>query len=275
MQNKLTTEVFYVKNSNTNENRKKYGNLSFYLVLALCAVMIGVSCWFAYTQTADNLTIRLDSALDSANDAAAKLPETGISPIPQETAMTSAREAAYVPQTVSIQPEADAAQDAELQEAAVIQPETHAESTGETTTETVPADAPAAYPIVGEVIGSFSNGELVKSATTGVWQTHNGIDIAAAAGDEVRAMADGVVEAVEEDPLWGVSVTIDHQNGVRSRYCNLNAGLAVNTGDSVTCGMVIGAVGSTADMESALPSHLHFEVMQGASYVDPAAYIQE
>lgn len=275
MQNKLTAEVFYVKNSNTNENRKNYGNLSFYLVLALCAVMIGVSCWFAYTQTADNLTIRLDSALDSANDAAARLPETGISPIPQETAMTSAGAAAYVPQTVNIQPEIAPTQAAELQEAAVIQPETHAESTAETTTETIPADAPAAYPIVGEVLGAFSNGELVKSATTGVWQTHNGIDIAAAAGDEVRAMADGVVEAVEEDPLWGVSVTIDHQNGVRSRYCNLNAGLSVNTGDTVTCGMVIGAVGNTADMESAMPSHLHFEVMQGASYVDPAAYIQE
>ncbi len=275
MQNKLTAEVFYVKNTNTNENRKNYGNLSFYLVLALCAVMIGVSCWFAYTQTADNLTIRLDSALDSANDAAAGLTESGISPIPQETAMTSAREAAYVPETVNIQPEADTAEAAELQEAALIRTESHAESTAETTTETIPADAPAAYPIVGEVIGAFSNGELVKSATTGVWQTHNGIDIAAAVGDEVRAMADGVVEAVEEDPLWGVSVTIDHQNGVRSRYCNLNAGLSVNTGDTVTCGMVIGAVGNTADMESAMPSHLHFEVMQGASYVDPAAYIEE
>ena len=274
MQNKLTTEVFYVKNSNTNENRKKYGNLSFYLVLALCAVMIGVSCWFAYTQTADNLTIRLDSALDSANDAAARLPETGISPIPQETAMTSAREAAYVPQTVSIQPEADAAQDAELQEAAVIQPETHAESTGETTTETVPADAPAAYPIVGEVIGAFSNGELVKSATTGVWQTHNGIDIAAEAGTKVCSAADGTVYTVYDDETMGTTVVIRHDGGYVTKYSSLAEEVSVSVGQAVSSGDVIGTVGCTALLETAIGDHVHFSVTCNGEDVDPNAFLE-
>ncbi len=258
--------MLFVKNSNTNETKNKYGNLSFYLVLALCAAMIGVSCWFAYTQTADNLTMQLDSALDSANDLTARLPETDITPIPTE-AETTAAPAVYVPPAATRLPETDSVPET----TAAVRPENTAAS--ETVTETTSMTAKPAYPITGEVIGAFSNGELVKSATTGVWQTHNGIDIAAAPGDEVRAMADGVIDAVEDDPLWGVSVTIDHQNGVQSRYCNLNAGLTVNTGDQVTGGTVIGAVGNTADMESGMEPHLHFEVLQGGAYVDPAAYI--
>ena len=261
-----------MKNSNPNENRNKYGNLSFYLVLVLCAVMIGVSCWFAYTQTADDLTIQLDSALHSANDAAAGMQEAESSPAVTET---TARSAAHVPEAVTTLPETAPETSAKTQDAAAVYAETQPQTTEAAAEAAVSANAPIAYPIVGEIIAPFSNGELVKSATTGVWQTHNGIDIAASAGDEVRAMSDGVVEAVEEDPLWGICVTIDHKNGVRSRYCNLNAGLTVNTGDSVTCGMVIGAVGTTADMESALESHLHFEVMQGGTYIDPASYIHE
>ncbi len=247
-----------MKNTNTNENKSKYGNLGFYLVLALCTAMIGVSCWFAYTQTAENLSIQLDSALESANDLAAAMPETNV---PRTETQPTTQEHSYVP---SVKAETSAAPAAAV--------------TSETTTAvtTAPSDTQiqSAYPIVGEVIGAFSKGELVKSATTGVWQTHNGVDIAAASGDEVRAISKGVVEAVEEDPLWGVCVTIDHQNGITSRYCNLNADLSVNTGDKVDCGTVIGTVGESADVESALPSHLHFEIKQGNMYLDPVAYIE-
>ncbi len=246
-----------MKNTNTSESKSKYGNLGFYLVLALCTAMIGVSCWFAYTQTAENLSIQLDSALESANDLAAAMPETNI---PRTETQPTTQEPAYVP---PVKTETTAAP------AAAVTPETTAAATRPSADE-----IQTAYPIVGEVIGAFSKGELVKSATTGVWQTHNGVDIAAASGDEVRAVSKGVVEAVEEDPLWGVCVTIDHQNGITSRYCNLNADLSVNTGDNVECGTVIGSVGESADVESALPSHLHFEIKQGNMYLDPVSYIE-
>lgn len=253
-----------MKNSNTNENKNKYGNLGFYLVIALCAVMIGVSCWFAYTQTADNLEMQLDSALESANDlTAARYTQPAVTET--QTPETSAHAAVYVP--------------AAEEKAAETNPETTAlaaavplVSTETIVTETTAVSVPV-YPLAGEIIGEFSNGELVKSSTTGVWQTHNGVDIAGSLGDEVCAMDSGIVEAVEEDPLWGVCVTIDHRNGFKSRYCSLNAGLAVNVGDSVSAGMVIGAVGDTADMESSLGAHLHFEVMNGKSYIAPAEYI--
>ena len=121
----------------------------------------------------------------------------------------------------------------------------------------------------------FSHGDLVKSPTTGVWQTHNGLDIAASLGEDVRAVAGGVVTQVEEDALWGVTVTIDHKNGVLSRYCNLSQGLAVAVGDAVEAGMVIGTIGSTADVESGEPSHLHLEILKDGDYTDPEAFLPE
>ena len=80
-------------------------------------------------------------------------------------------------------------------------------------------------PIEGEILNPFSNFELVKSKTTGVWQTHNGVDISGNLGDEIKAMTSGTVIEVTEDALWGVCVTIDHGNGITARYCNLNKAL--------------------------------------------------
>ena len=113
----------------------------------------------------------------------------------------------------------------------------------------------------------------MKSPTTGIWQTHNGIDIAGNQGDTVCAIDAGIVKNVENNALWGITVTIEHQNGIISRYCSLNNGLSVNTGDKVENGTIIGAVGNTADIESAMPTHLHFELMQGEHYLNPVEYL--
>ncbi|MDE6087085.1 MAG: peptidoglycan DD-metalloendopeptidase family protein [Oscillospiraceae bacterium] len=148
------------------------------------------------------------------------------------------------------------------------------ETTEEPTESVFVPSTPSCYPLDGEIIETFSNGELVKSATTGVWQSHNGIDIAGTLGDAVCAMNSGIVKNIENNALWGVTITIDHQNGIYSRYCNLNTGVTVNAGDHVEAGTIIGAVGDTADIESAMDTHLHFEVLRGEIYLDPVAYIQ-
>ncbi len=246
------------KNTNSESQRRKRSQLGFYAVLALCSAMIAVSCWFAFTQTTDDLSMQLESALDSAQDMASAELWTTTEP-PATFPETTAREAAIAAPVMTEPPT----------EMTIPATETPAETAAVMQTA---AKLPV-YPVKGEILAPFSNGELVKSATTGVWQTHNGIDIACEPGTEIRAMDAGMVSAVEEDPLWGVCVTIDHQNGIFSRYCNLDAALAVNTGDAVNHGMVIGKAGRTADIESAGDSHIHFEVMQGESYIDPAAYI--
>ena len=77
---------------------------------------------------------------------------------------------------------------------------------------------PNVMPVNGEVIKPFSNGELVKSETLGVWKTHDGVDIKGDTGTQVKAMNHGTVTKVWEDALWGNCVTIDHGDGIESHY---------------------------------------------------------
>ena len=51
-------------------------------------------------------------------------------------------------------------------------------------------------PIENEVIWEYSNGELVKSETLGVWKTHDGMDIAASVGTDVKAACTGKVKEI-------------------------------------------------------------------------------
>ena len=68
-------------------------------------------------------------------------------------------------------------------------------------------------PADGEILEAFSDGELVKSRTLSVWKTHDGIDIAAAQGENVKSICAGTVSEVTDDPMMGITVVIDHGSG--------------------------------------------------------------
>lgn len=134
--------------------------------------------------------------------------------------------------------------------------------------EPTPEPVAFAWPLEGEIIGAFSPEALVWSETLGQWQAHPGIDIAAAAGEAVAVCADGTVTDAWLDPLWGNVVEITHREGYVSAYANLNSLNMVSVGDEVALGQVIGAVGNSADCESELPWHLHFELRKDGAPVD-------
>ncbi len=131
-------------------------------------------------------------------------------------------------------------------------------------------------PVNGDIINPFSGDELVKDATLGDWRTHNGIDIGCNGGKEVYAFGDGTVQNIEDTDLWGTVVTVDHAGGFTGRYCLLAKETAVKIGQKIKMGDLIGAVGDgkSAINESALPTHLHFELLKDNKYVDPTAQIQ-
>jgi murein DD-endopeptidase MepM/ murein hydrolase activator NlpD len=128
-------------------------------------------------------------------------------------------------------------------------------------------------PVNGDIINPFSEGELVKDSTLGVWRTHDGVDIKADVGTPVKAMNKGTVIEVREDPLWGNCIVIDHGSGVTGYYYSLSKAMNVVEGDRVNAGEVIGAVGDTAECEAAELSHLHFALKKNGSWIDPIEYI--
>ncbi len=128
-------------------------------------------------------------------------------------------------------------------------------------------------PVNGEILAAYSEGELVKTGG-GVWRTHDGIDIAAAEGTDVKSMTSGTVTDVYNDPLWGCCVTVDHGNTLSGCYFGLSPELAVSVGDTLNAGDVIGKVGNTADIESDSGPHLHFALKYENRWIDPISYIE-
>lgn len=98
---------------------------------------------------------------------------------------------------------------------------------------------------------------------------HWGVDLAAPEGTDICCFADGTVGVVGESVLLGKYLTVQHADGIETLYAHCSA-IGVASGDAVSCGDVLGAVGSTGNATGA---HLHFEVHDGTTYLDPAAYL--
>lgn len=113
----------------------------------------------------------------------------------------------------------------------------------------------------------------MRKDPSGARRMHNGIDMAAASGTDVKAAADGTIVGVNTMmPGYGNMVEIKHKGKLMTRYAHLKT---INTqfGAKVKKGQVIGTVGSTGNVRGNDPSHLHFELLQGDTRVDPLKYL--
>lgn len=128
-------------------------------------------------------------------------------------------------------------------------------------------------PVAGSEIFGYSMEALSYNQTTRDWRVHNGIDLAAEAGTQIVAAADGEVFSVKEDEALGHTVIIRHDEGYTTRYGSLAEEVMVKAGDQVTAGQTIGYAGESAITESALGSHVHFSVTRHDIPMDPAEYL--
>ena len=120
----------------------------------------------------------------------------------------------------------------------------------------------------------YAKDNLIYSETLEEWVTHYGIDIKADKTTVVKASAGGTIKSIKNDPRYGITVTIEHDNGYQSVYANLLTAEFVKEGEKVEQGQTIGTVGNTATFEIADDPHLHFEILKDGEYVDPSLYIK-
>ena len=161
----------------------------------------------------------------------------------------------------------------------VIATQPRQESTGPAPTEqTAPKSAAkkklkVVSPVAGQEIFGYSMETLSYNETTRDWRVHNGVVLAAEEGTPVCAACDGTVMAVREDDVMGNTVEIRHEGGYTTCYSSLGEELAVSAGDTVTAGQTIGYAGSTALVETAMGSHVHFSVTSQGDPMDPAEFL--
>lgn len=220
----------------SNNFFKKFGAQGYYIALILCACAIGISGYLYYRNATQN-----DPALqDPTTDVGLQDPTVDNLPVG------------------GTQPGDDQLQGTE---------------------PTVPNEKPEQMPLktqtplAGNIISSHAVDCLAYNETTRDWRTHNGIDIAAEAGTEVRAAANGTVYTVFSDDAYGTTVVVRHTDGYVTVYSSLDKDVAVTVGDTVTMGQTIGKVGNTALLETAIGDHLHFSVSRNDQPVDPMDFL--
>lgn len=140
--------------------------------------------------------------------------------------------------------------------------------------EEVAKDPSFIKPVEGEKIKDYSKDNLVYSSTLDEWTTHLGIDFAAEKTDVVKASAKGKIKSIKNDPRYGLTVVIEHENGFESIYSSLLTAEFVKVGEEIEQGQTIATVGNTARFEIADETHLHFEIKKDGINVDPNIYIK-
>lgn len=228
-----------------NKIKSLLGGGGFYAVLALCVVAVGVGGYFLLLRQEPQQEVPEETP-DVQTTAPAELPEH--EPVVETVPMEEPEE-----------------------REPVSMPEVTVDDTP------VAAEAPSVVvsPLQGEVVAAFSVDQLLYNETLDDWRTHDGVDIAATAGDAVLAASAGTVLSVSNDPMMGTTVVIGHSGGYETTYANLQTDPLVEEGESVSAGQAIGAVGTTAAAESAQGAHLHFAVTREGEAVDPQAFLDQ
>ena len=248
-------------------SRRKPGGFfegkGFYIALFLCVAAIGISGYYLFTGL-------------FPQSAGTTPPET-LTAVSGQAEME--REGGF-PSAMQSPSEDTEAEEAGQETAAE---ETAGAASGETGTappqlpdppdEEKAASTAYVWPVQGEVQREFSLEVFAYDDTMGDWRTHDGLDLAAEVGAPVCACAAGTVSQVREDDMMGMTVTIDHENGIQSVYANLAESVNVQEGSAVEAGTVIGTVGTSAISESASPAHLHFAMAEYGVSIDPLNYL--
>lgn len=129
-------------------------------------------------------------------------------------------------------------------------------------------------PVDGEIIKEYAKDNLVYSETLEEWTTHLGWDIKADKTTVVKSSANGKVKSIKNDPRYGLSIIIEHQDGYETLYSNLLSTEFVTVGEEVKQGQSIGTVGNTAAFEIADTAHLHFEITKNGENIDPTTLVK-
>ncbi len=125
---------------------------------------------------------------------------------------------------------------------------------------------PAITPVKGILTSGFGYRSDPVTHGRGV---HQGVDIAAAPGQPVRASADGLVLRSGTMGGLGSAIYLAHGYGLTTRYGHLSK-IEVRPGQRVKRGDIIGRVGNTGRSTG---YHLHYEVRQDGDPVNPLVYI--
>jgi murein DD-endopeptidase MepM/ murein hydrolase activator NlpD len=276
------------------ESQKKvldfFDKKGFYVVLTLCIAIIGVTAALITSKNISSSKNYTDDGIivdELVGNNSADESSISIASIPSELDVIAKAQTEEPKATSKATPEKqDSKATAEPKKtnstnepSKTVEPSKNNSTTKKASTDSEAQTVSAAeskkfsMPVFGEISFEYAQDKLVYSKTLDEWRAHAGLDLKADRGTPVKVVADGVVTEIKNDPRLGVTIIVDHLNGLKTVYANLANGDMVSPNQKVKQGEVIGAVGNTASFEAADPPHLHFEVLKNNKNVDPSDYL--
>lgn len=125
---------------------------------------------------------------------------------------------------------------------------------------------PSLWPVNGQIRSRFGERQDPLNGEGGF---HTGVDLSADMGTPVHAAADGIIYSAQFSGRYGRLIVIDHGNGLQTWYAHLSR-FEVLSGEEIRRGQLIGYSGASGRVSG---PHLHFEVRQGGSPVNPSRYL--
>ena len=119
-------------------------------------------------------------------------------------------------------------------------------------------------PVPGSISSRYG---MRRHPILGYRRMHSGMDFRARQGTPIYAATDGRVEFAGRNGGYGNYVRLRHAGSLGTGYAHMSR-IAVNRGQQVKRGQVIGYVGSTG---LSTGPHLHYEMYRGSQKVDPAS----
>ena len=232
----------------------------FYIVLFLCVATIGISGYYLLRSVVGSSEL----TQPAGGGASVTVPDQSVSrpaiPTPKPVQSDGETAAGSDPKP-TVQPD-------DPEPVKDTSPEPDTQETNQTVSKVF------TWPAQGAVLRDYSLEVLSRDPTMGDWRTHSGLDIAALEGVNVLSISAGTVEQIYEDALMGTTIVVDHGGGLQSWYSNLAPETAVQVGDSVDIGGVLGTVGGSAIAESGESPHVHLETVLNGQPVDPKDYLK-
>lgn len=130
------------------------------------------------------------------------------------------------------------------------------------------------WPIAGNIVMNYSMDSTILHKTLGTYKTNPAINISAEVGTNVGAAASGIVQSIYDSEETGTTMVIAVGSGYVTTYGLLD-NLAVEEGDSVTAGQVIGTVGAPTAYYVEEGPNVYFAVSKDGTPVDPTEYLAE
>lgn len=227
-------------NSNNKDKVKDFFRREgFYFILLICLCVVAVVAAFTIKKNnglkqseANNNEFTLNVE-DSTSDST----ETSRNEIPNADRVENGYNLAE-----GLNEEEEVANNEELGDYAEVADETVDVPVSTTVTEVV-----FQLPLEGVVSREYKEMVRLQDNESGtVDRTRRGIDLNASVGTAVRAAAEGKVIDISKSTEDGNFIVIEHTNGLKTKYANLDEETSVAVGDAVSAGDEIGLVGNSS-----------------------------